>query len=465
LSPSNRADLPHIILIVMDSVGAKRCSAYGHHRDTTPGLRRLAAEGVLYKHCFAPGAWTLPSHISLFSGLYPGQHGGQSLDLVYPGNYYLLPEILREMGYRTLGLSSNYLISRDCNFQHGFDEFYEMDTLFNSERYYRMRKRVKSLKKTIKGDLEEINLILKLSWQEHYPAYPVQHLLDRVYRKLRGDLINKSCYATERSFGLAKKLLKKYRNRPLFLFFNFMEAHARYNPPEKFRRRLTGAQEDSPDELLYEQEIAFLDERLLDFYQFLERQGLKDKTLFIVTADHGEGFGEHGIWGHIFCLYNELIHIPLIVKYPANRGQRGESAQLVQLHDLFATIMEIIQAPFPVPESSRSLLGPGRDLALAENLDTSFGRARDKQPAGFQNPENLRPCRCIIDRELHKLIEWPEGRLELFDLKKDYQEKDNLAADPASQTWGGYLKGKLEELLGPFTPAPEEPLASAPLRK
>jgi arylsulfatase A-like enzyme len=476
--------LPHIILIIMDSVAAKRCSAYGHHRDTTPGLCRIAEQGSLYKNCFAPSAWTIPSHASLFTGLYPAQHGCHNMDLEFPGNYYTLPEILRGLGYYTVGLSSNLVISRDGNFHWGFDEFHVMDTLFNCDRYYNLRKEIVSLKPSVKSDFAEVKLIIGQSWKNRYYTYPLKHLLDRLYRKYRGNIAEASYHATERSLKLAKKLLKGAKDKPLFLFFNFMETHGKYNPPQGYDNIIKISKSEKyralnidPVEfyfeprlyehhfeilqLLYEQEIAYLDDRLWDLYNFLEKTGLKGNTLFIVTADHGESLGEHGIWGHIFGLYNELIHIPLIIRYPRQFGLEGEHRRLVQLHDLFATLLEISGAPVPVPESSRSLLGPPREYALAEFPDVSISLMGFQRRGQVPHRPFMQPCRAIIDNSLGKLIQWADGRLELYDLPNDYAEAHNLISRPDWKAQAEHLQTRLGEILGPFVSPPLEAITES----
>jgi arylsulfatase A-like enzyme len=466
--------LPHIILIVMDTVSAKRCSLYGHNRATTPGLARLASEAVVYRNCFAPAAWTLPSHISLFTGLFPSQHGGNNMDFMYPGQYYTLPEVLKESGYATQAISSNLLISRQTKFNFGFDEFHSMESLFNSDRYYRMRETIKALKPQIKKDLKEIELIFQQSWNSKYPLYPFQHLLDRIYRKYCGNITEYSSYATARTFRLAQKLLKRSGTSPVFLFINVMEAHDKYNPPRRFltafdRKQLkanslnkmsaldfyfqppTMPPENELVKRLHEQEITYLDEVLADFVSFLRRADLLDDTLLIVTADHGESLGEHDIWGHIFGLYNELVHVPLLIKYPRSFELKGDKAQLVQLHDLFATLVEVSRAPYPVPPTSASLLSQRRSQAFAELTDTSisFAGICRRQP-DFPRREFMQPCRCVIDDELFKLMEWADGSLGLYDLKTDYGEENNLLRQPQFQELGAGLQQNLKENLGEF---------------
>ncbi|HEY9073365.1 MAG TPA: sulfatase-like hydrolase/transferase, partial [Desulfobaccales bacterium] len=141
-------ELPNIILIIMDAATAKRCSLYGHHRDTTPGLRRIAAEGVNYKYCFAPAVWTTPSHASLFSGLYPSEHLCDEKSFQLPQVFYSLPEILQQLGYLTVGISSNSILT----FQRGFEVYYELDTLFTSQRYHKTLNAIKLYKQISRGE-------------------------------------------------------------------------------------------------------------------------------------------------------------------------------------------------------------------------------------------------------------------------------------------------------------------------
>jgi arylsulfatase A-like enzyme len=466
--------LPHIILIVMDTVAAKHCSLYGRERVTTPGLARFASDAVVYRHCFAPAAWTLPSHISLFTGLLPSQHGGNNMDFIYPGQYYTLPEVLKESGYTTLAISSNLFISRQTKLNFGFDEFYSMQSLYNTERYCSMRETIKALKPKNQNNLKEAGLIIQQSLNRKYLLYPLKHAMDRIYRKYWGDVGKYSSPATTRTFRLAQKILKKNQNSPVFLFINVMEAHSKFNPPRRFLTALDRKQLKKsplnqmwPDDLyfkpfdlpyeqelfrkLYDLEITYLDEMLADFIDFLRIEGLQDDTLLIITADHGESLGEHGIWGHIFGLFNELIHVPLLIKYPRSFGLKGDQTQLVQLHDLFATLVEVSRAPYPVPLTSVSLLSQRRPRAFAEHVDLSLPLAgMMRVQRNFPRQEFMQPCRCVINDELFKLIEWADGSLGLYDLKTDYGEERNLLLQPQFQDLGRTLQQNLREHLGEF---------------
>lgn len=469
--------LPNIVLIIMDAAGAKRCSAYGHERPTTPGLARLAEEGALYRHCFAPAPWTIPSHASLFSGLYPSEHGCDEKAIQLPEVYHTLPQVLGQMGYRTAAISSNGLV----NLQRGFDVFFEMDSLSLSEEYHQARMTMRALKKETPGEFNRLLLQFKFAFGQGYPGFLLVNPLDRFYRRYCMSIYDKSWKATLKSMAICKNLLHKYRDRqPLFLFVNLMETHYKYNPPPEAHNIIRLSDREKKEilqfdpfgyyierpagglleklTLLYEQELAFVDSCIADLYGYLAEAGLRDRTLFIVTSDHGEFLGEHDLYGHYFSLYNEVLHIPLVVRYPDGDGPRGEVASLVQLQDLYATILEAAGVPLPPPLSSASLLSGSRDFALAEHLNLSLGLAAcQRRDPNFRPPDFMQPCRAIIDPQFLKLIEWADGRRELYDLRRDFTETTDLAVRPDRQEQAAALAAELTERLGPF-PAPSQAL-------
>jgi arylsulfatase A-like enzyme len=461
--------LPNIVLVVMDTAAARRCSVYGHSRPTTPGLERLARDGVLYRHCFATAPWTTPSHNSLFSGLYPSELGAGEKVAEIPEVFYTLPEVLSQVGYHTVEISCNGLVG----YQRGFDSFYEMDTLFISEGYHQDTFNTKFIKKLSDRELGRMVHFLKYIFRNSSYLFPFKNILDRLYKKYCVDLFYRSSGATKRSFKIAKHLINKYQGgKPLFLFINLMETHWKYNPPPSYNNivNVSGRERKEmyryghldyylgqlPAEfmekiyLLYDQALAFLDAQLFDFYQFLDSRPVKDNTLFIVTSDHGESLGERGLWGHLFGLYNETLHIPLLIKYPPGLAPPGESGRLVQLNDLYATILEAVEAPLPLPESSRSLLSAPREYALAEHYHNVGLQALRKRVPDYRPQPYMQPCRAAVAADLFKLIQWADGRRELYDLNRDPGEQRNLAADLDPPPRLAALEAVLEEKLGPF---------------
>jgi arylsulfatase A-like enzyme len=465
----NTDRLPNIILVVMDTAAARRCSVYGHSRETTPGLERIAREGVLYHSCFATSTWTIPSHLSLFSGLYPSEIGIKEHANQVPDAFYCLPEVLQQLGYHTVGISCNGLVGH----QRGFDVFYDMDTPFFSEGYHQDKLNTQFIRRATDREFGRLWYHLQYVFQKKRYLFPIQNILERLYKKYCIDLYYKTSRATERTFKIAQHLIKKYQGKkPLFLFLNLMETHWKYNPPLSYnniidisiKERQELYQYDHQDfyittlpaetmekiYLLYEQGLYFLDQKLFDFYNFLEVQRVKDHTLLAITSDHGESLGEHGLWGHLFGLYNETLQIPLVIKYPAGMAGAGESRRLAQLNDLFATILEAAGSPLPWPQSSRSLLSASREHVFAEHYQNVGLQAIKKRVPDYQPQPFMQPCRCVVDGEFFKLIEWADGRVELYDLNHDFGERHDLSQAPDQATRVRTLQNIMGEKLGPF---------------
>ncbi|MFN3740904.1 MAG: sulfatase, partial [Thermodesulfovibrionales bacterium] len=368
--------LPNIVLIVCDTLGAKHMSLYGYHRKTTPMLERLVEEEgfIVYKNCFATAPWTIPSHASLFTGLYPINHGTFGADVedyFLDKNLFTLPEVLKSSGYKTIGISNNYLIGHYFGFSKGFDEFIEMDRpfLFKDELIVPERKKFDKLK-----------FVVEKLLSKGYTKKAAAKLINALYRRAFGTVNINSYPYTVKTLKLFSKRVKTLQNSvsPFFLFVNLMETHDLYKPPLDFQGRFvkcekafinkqptwmnyytTGFSEATIDKLtgLYDEEVLTLDYILGCMYAELKKSAILDNTLFIITSDHGEALGEKKHFGHMFSMYNETLHIPLIVRFPEGWvNDKGENCDLVQLHDIYATILENIDCCMPAPSDSVSLL-------------------------------------------------------------------------------------------------------------
>jgi len=450
--------LPNIILVVCDTLGAKHMSVHGYERRTTPYLERMAGNGgfTVYEKCLAPASWTIPSHVSLFTGLYPSEHNiGDDL-VCMPGNMYCLPEILSYMGYATFGVTSNSLVSRLLNFQRGFDEFYEMWHLFTSEDFLIVEQEFSRAKKNVKGELRRFLALLRLTSSHRAYTFPLKKFIDSAYKR-RYSILKNSVHATLRTISTAKKIVSSQdAEKPFFLFLNIMETHSQYNPPPGIKAFKSISQKERDEVLkkyewyhyvhspfsagtfeilnvLYDREVLFLDSVLWDFYSFLKAGNMFDNTLLIITSDHGELLGEHDQVNHIFTLYNELLHVPLLIKFPKDFDLRGHRDSLVQLHDIFSTISEIIGSPMPTPESSHSLLSSAsRKIAYAQLLscDHTIHKFQRENPS-FVPRDFMQPHKSLITDNMMKIIKRSDGLTELYDLNKDFYETRDLSNEPA----------------------------------
>lgn len=435
------ASRPNIVLVVMDTVRADHLSVYGYRRETTPWLKELARESTLYERAMAPANFTLPSHASLFTGLYARTHGallfppGSSNGLPLDGKFETLAEILRREGYRTLAAVANAaFLRRDYGMTQGFE-------LFD------VREPVPCVSLTARHGLR--------------PA--VRRALGALVPTERLDERLRDAAAITKD---AITLTEASAGAPFFLFLNYMDAHEPYAPPPPFdtlftekRSRLTYRDylrmtnevvsgkrpitKEEREEFMarYDGGIAYIDSELRRLAAHLRMQGVWDKTIFVVTSDHGESFGEHDFVGHAQSLYQPELHVPLLVRYPGQRSGRRVEA-LVSLVDLMPTILEAAGLAVPEGLHGRSLLEPaqldGRAVYAEAYTDSELAKLRPRHPDSQY---------AVFDGDM-KLIYSAGGAEELYDLARDPGEERNLTAanGAASQALRSRLHQWIESL-------------------
>jgi len=253
-------------------------------------------------------------------------------------------------------------------------------------------------------------------------------------------------------------------NSPFFLFVNFLQAHQNYCPPRRWRRfsrwydRAAASpqkfyfQEASPElarlvatyQNLYDDELRYLDAVLGRLWDLFERTSLFDDSVVIITSDHGEHFGERGHYTHILSLYNELIWVPLIMRLPRHLARPGVDPRLVSLNDLFATILDVVDSPWPRPDTSCSLLAaPQRELAMAQCVYPEMWQTylASKHASSQARGESFSPpVFAVMTESGLKLIENRDGGLEVYDLKESLVEDRDLAPALSPEVLGNYRR-------------------------
>lgn len=325
---------PNIILLSLDSLRADHLSTYGYSRDTAPTLSELAtrSDTTVFDNAFATTAWTLPSHTSLFTGLPTVQHGVYDEGLRIDSEHTLAAR-LSTAGYETAAFLNNGWLTKG-GITEAFDERFK---IFNSGQ----------TSGAIDRNLNRLKMLL--SMQDSGAEKSIQRFRDWVDRK-------------ETSVG-------HLRDMPFFAFFHLMEPHYLYNPMRPYHKQYvdqsvmrslvkqrqiytergryfsgeTSISEQQIDGFvdLYDSEIRYLDTKLQQLFDTLRHRNLFDESLIIILGDHGELFGEHNLIGHHFSLAEEVLHVPLIVKWPngANPIEAGNSKAFVSLSDIFKTII------------------------------------------------------------------------------------------------------------------------------
>ena len=343
---SDTAGPANVLFVVMDTVRKRNLSVYGYDRSTTPALEAFAEEGTVFEEAVAPAPWTLPVHASMFTGLYPSQHGATQ-ENPYLEGATTLAESLSAAGYATACYSSNAWITPYTNLTEGFDD---QDNFFQ----------------VMPGEF--LSGPLSRAWKTMNDNPRLRRLADTLvelgntaheYFAKGGGGDSKTPAIVDRVQSFVADA--EAENREWFTFVNLMDAHLPYHPPEKFAEEFapgvdatavcqnskeynSGAREIDDDEWdairgLYDAEIAHVDHHLGRLFDWLDETGRWEDTLVVVCADHGELHGEHDLYGHEFCIYDSLVNVPLLVKGPGMPAERDEETQ-VELQDLYHTILE-----------------------------------------------------------------------------------------------------------------------------
>lgn len=420
---------PNILLIVMDSVRSANLSCYGYHRATTPNLDKLAAESTLFENTVSEGCWTLPVHTSLFTGLYALNHGVIISKSALPENHPTLAQLLRESGYQTCCLTCNAYISPNTGLTHGFDQIEEIWRTTNPRGIKRTK--MSQLKMQVRkfGALGE-------------PLIALLRQAGRARKIAKNQKVKSDKGATLTNQTAKKWLENRAEDKPFFMFINYMECHEKYDPPHPYDRKfmpddyspwrvlqvspekkqlLKGSEKRKKEDTeimtaLYDGELDYLDHKIGELLDYLKSQRLLDDTVVIVTADHGDSLGEHNELGHRMVLYEQLLHVPLIIRYPRAFKAGERNTDLVQLADLFPTLLELAGASAPAHTNGFLSLCRLQDLSKRE-----FVVAENTAPKSLNGMEMK-----AVRTDRHKLIWKSSGKHELYDLLYDPLEEKNL---------------------------------------
>jgi arylsulfatase A-like enzyme len=379
-SPAPAAPRPNVLLISLDTLRADHLGCFGYRKGTSPNLDRFAAEGIRFTNCRSQAPWTLPSHMSLFTSLLPTDNGVDNVNKVLPREIVTLAQVLRKAGYRTAGLVNDGQMKAHWGFRRGFETWREFPV------------------DTAAGSCPNITT-QAINW-------------------LRDDAAGS----------------------PFFLFLHYYDCHDPYDAPEPFRRKmgttLTGARAHElcvryhgpgqslprPDLLAdlvaaYDAEIAWLDDELGRLLA-----AVPPDTLAVVFADHGEAFKEHGWLMHGATLYDEEIHVPLIVRLPAGQARGKVVEEPAMLLDVAPTILACCGIPVPAQFQGADLATLWQGGHLQQRLVLS------ETKAVLQG----RYCLCAVQFPLKGIYSLFDGRFELYrlpDEHKDLSETDRAAAE------------------------------------
>ena len=356
----------NLVLVTFDTTRADHLGCYGRPNARTPTLDGLAARGVLFEQCRTAAPITMPSHSTIMTGLYPPAHGVRDNGLFrLPDSRTTLAEILKARGYATAAATGSFVLDRRFGLSQGFD-LYEDQVKKEYENYW--------------GDRAEQKNTL------FFDERPAEHTNTAILPWLR-----------------------QHVDQPFFLWMHYWDPHQPHVPPAPFSEIFAAD--------LYQGEISYADAALGQVLGELQKAGVADRTVVVMTADHGEGLDEHNEMTHSLLCYDGTLHVPLIMAGPGvAAGKRVR--ERVGTVDIVPTVLELLGAPARADVQGRSLVrvwerGDGVDERqgyYSETLSPRISHGLGELRAWFEGP--------------FKYIHGP--RSELYDVRADPAELRNL---------------------------------------
>lgn len=388
-------EAPNILLLILDTVRAQQLGLYGFDRPTSPVLDSVGAGAVVFENAFVTSSWTLPSHASMFTGRFPHEveaNWRRPLEAGLP----TVAEALRGAGYHTGGFVGNlYYTTRESGLARGFSRY------------------------------------------EDYPVNAKELLLSTEFAQLlsrsHARIILRE-HAAKRSERLVRDFLRWQKDldpgRPFFAFLNLFDAHTPRYAPDSVRRAFRDTV-GNVDEDNYSAAIAYIDRQVGLLFAELRRQGLLDRTVIIVTSDHGEQFGGKGLYDHGNSLYATVTRVPLLVILPDGRRGGSRVAQPVSLRNLARTLLDLAgtAADPRLPGSSLARFWESPDPSI-EPQDSPVLAELTPSPRAPASHRNARgELRSLVRGRWH-LIANAVQPMELYDYWSDPRETTNVVAVP-----------------------------------
>jgi arylsulfatase A-like enzyme len=426
----------------------------------------------------------LPAHASILTGAYPSKHGAHAEHALLDDSLPILPELFSAAGHETVCVSNNTWLSVESGFDRGFDTFHQMWQLVQSE--------------TALGELVDVTEQRRITAvaRRLLDGNPFANAANVLYRLLVRDRSDDGARRT--TAWITDWLEDREADRPFFLFVNYLEPHLEYRPPRSFAEEYLPAGVTYGEALdviqqpyeylaghvplddrefrclrgLYRAEIAYLDEQLAALRTALIEAGEWEDTVFVVVSDHGENIGDHGMMDHQYCLYDTLIHVPLVVHGGAFTD-RDDLTDLVSLVDLAPTLLDT--AGIEALDAREGFQGrsfhpqsnaPAREFVVSEYMAPQPTMEALERHVGDLPEEIYRFDRSLraIRTDQHKLVRGSDGSLELYDLAADPDETTELSG--TDEELVDRLAGTLDEWLDSFERATlEESVSMGDQRK
>ncbi len=382
-----KSEHTNVILISIDTLRADHLGCYGYARPTSPTLDKFASQGLLFEDVSTTSPWTLPAHASLLTGLYPSHNGVQTRRHRLPREIITLANVLRENGFLTTAVVNSHWLSKNYRLNQGFDDF-----------------------TYVVEDAEEV--------------------------------------APSKVGDKASKWLSKHSSKPFFLFLHYLDVHSDYRSlpryEKQFVRPYSGIIDGSTAQIvtfrdgllslnqadvshlidLYDAGIRQMDDSIARLFKLLKKKNLFDNTFIIVTADHGDEFLEHGGVLHGRTQFQELIHVPLIIRGPG-LPQSKRIKHIASLVDVMPTTLSLLGIDPPAGLDGIDLRTLWRNGDSEPPPRLLFAEADRNNLIGDKITDDIRRAVRHPRYKLHYDL-WKK-KTQLYDILGDPQEKVNVA--------------------------------------
>lgn len=445
----------NVIIITIDNLRADALPCYGYHLNTAPNICRFAGQSVVFSNAYANAAWTLPSEVSLFTGLYPTSHGiGRAMVDVLNPSVNTLPKVLQQNGYDTrvvTNIQAN--VGLEQGLSRGFDhvQFTEHKPKDAMPVFVKAIDAIKSANARRKptfvffhtdgvhdylGEIPDIPPTFPLDPEYRPPAMPddVNEFTPYTWEVLRDTLLfvmqtNPVRNATKRYTNWYERLSRAKTLAEAKVIYNELPREDQNeilwtSGNDKIRAAL-GSSYGPLSRHLYDEAVRTTDDYLGQVFTRLADNNLLRNTIIIITAEHGEYLGERGLFGHHTEFFDPEIHVPLVMYIPRVSGRRIDN--LTALIDVYHTLFELLGINTNVPESSVSQVGAIRKDPKAPKRDVVISE-------WYQPKDN----KSILSNEWHLLEHVRSGTVEqeLYHRASDPEEVHNVIRDyPATADW------------------------------
>jgi len=399
----------NVLFITIDTCRADKLSCYGFDKVTSPNMDELAKNGYIFDFAFSASNWTRPATASIFTSVYPGTHQTNRLAKKISNSFRCLPERFKNGGYHTAVFSANVNISPDFGFDQGVDFFYETTQSFS------------------------LHLSILYRSLSHFSSFAANRLFKFNQRKMYADDMTEE----DAIYSSFMQWLQNIKYEKFFAYIHLNTPHSAYDPPPGYDifaedpgiwvGRMEPEETLSEKKLqrllsLYYGEILYVDFVVGNIIETFRELELLDKTIIVITADHGEEFYDHKAWGHRHSLYNELLHVPMIFYIPQYPYAPRRIRNIVSIIDIGPTLLALVGLP-------------GDAFMDGKNLTPLFQGSSEKiRTSALAQQIKRDGIRSTIIGDGYKYIQLdsPSGKIELlFNMDEDFKEKNRLGLDTA----------------------------------